>query len=64
MAALQADDPQRVGVLAVHLSWTNIIPDATTWPKGDRALHCVAYYSTPKQQGGVTLTYSIKKAQR
>jgi hypothetical protein len=45
-------------------TWTNIIPDATTWPTGDRALHCVAYYSTPQQQAGATLTHSIKGARR
>jgi hypothetical protein len=45
-------------------TWTNIIPDATTWPSGDRALHCVAYYATPQQRAGVTLTHSIKGAQR
>ena len=39
-------------------TWTNIIPDASTWPTGDRALHCVAYYSTPEQQAGATLTHS------
>jgi hypothetical protein len=41
-------------------TWTNIIPDASTWPTGDRALHCVAYYSTSKQPAGATLTRSIK----
>jgi hypothetical protein len=45
-------------------TWTNIIPDATTWPKGDRALHCVAYYATPQQRAGQTLTHSIKRARR
>jgi hypothetical protein len=41
-------------------TWTNIIPDASTWPTGDRALHCVAYFSTPKQPAGATLNRSIK----
>ena len=45
-------------------TWTNIIPDASTWPTGDRALHCVAYYSTPQQRSGATLTHSIKGAQK
>jgi hypothetical protein len=45
-------------------TWTNIIPDASTWPTGDRALHCVAYYSTPQQRAGATLTHSIKGARR
>jgi eukaryotic-like serine/threonine-protein kinase len=43
-------------------TWTNIIPDASTWPNpnGDRALHCVAYYSTSAHPAGATLTGSIK----
>ncbi len=41
-------------------TWTNIIPDASTWPSGDRALHCVAYYSTSQRRAGVTLTHSLK----
>jgi hypothetical protein len=45
-------------------TWTNIIPDASTWPTGDRALHCVAYFSTPKQPAGATLTRSIKGSGR
>ena len=35
-------------------TWTNIIPDAVTWPAGDRALHCIAYYATARQPAGVT----------
>jgi Protein kinase domain/Septum formation len=45
-------------------TWTNIIPDAATWPTGDRALHCVAYYSTPEQRAGATLTHSLKGARK
>ena len=45
-------------------TWTNIIPDAATWPTGDRALHCVAYYSTPQQRAGATLTHSLKGARK
>jgi eukaryotic-like serine/threonine-protein kinase len=45
-------------------TWTNIIPDASTWPTGDRALHCVAYYSTPARRAGATLTHSIKGARK
>jgi Septum formation len=45
-------------------TWTNIIPDASTWPTGDRALHCVAYYATPQHRAGATLTHSIKGARR
>ena len=41
-------------------TWTNIIPDAATWPIGDRGLHCIAYYATPRQPTGVKLTGSIK----
>jgi hypothetical protein len=45
-------------------TWTNIIPDAATWPTGDRALDCVAYYSTPKHRAGVTLAHSIRGSRR
>jgi hypothetical protein len=45
-------------------TWTNIIPDASTWPTGDRALHCVAYFSTPKQPTGTTLSRSIKDSRK
>jgi hypothetical protein len=45
-------------------TWTNIIPDAATWPAGDRALHCIAYYATAKQPAGVTLVHSIKGSKR
>jgi hypothetical protein len=41
-------------------TWTDIVPDASTWPTGDRGLHCVAYYSTTTQKSGVTMTASIK----
>jgi hypothetical protein len=45
-------------------TWTNIIPDASTWPSGDRALHCVAYYSTSRQRAGATLTHSLKGSRK
>jgi serine/threonine protein kinase len=45
-------------------TWTNIIPDASTWPSGDRALHCVAYYSTAQQRAGATLTRSLKGSRK
>jgi hypothetical protein len=45
-------------------TWTNIIPDASTWPNGDRALHCVAYFSTPQERAGATLTHSIKGSRK
>ncbi len=45
-------------------TWTNIIPDAATWPIGDRALHCIAYYATPGQPAGVKLTGSIKESRK
>ncbi len=41
-------------------TWTNIIPDAATWPNGDRALHCIAYYSTSARPSGATMSTSIK----
>jgi hypothetical protein len=45
-------------------TWTNIIPDAATWPTGDRALHCVAYYSTSQDRAGATLTRSLKGSRK
>jgi Septum formation len=45
-------------------SWTDILPDDTTWPNGDRGLHCVAYYSTPKQPGGAPIQGSIKGSRK
>ena len=45
-------------------TWTNIIPDTSTWPTGDRGLHCVAYYSTPKQPAGASITGSIRDARK
>ena len=41
-------------------SWADVIPDTSTWPSGDRALHCVAYYAPPSQPAGAPLTGSIK----
>ncbi len=43
-------------------TWTDIVPDASTWPGGDRALHCVAYYATTAHPAGVTLHASLKGA--
>ena len=41
-------------------TWTDIVPDASTWPGGDRGLHCVAYYATSAAPAGTTLKASIK----
>ena len=41
-------------------TWTDIVPDASTWPDGDRGLHCVAYYAPTGQPAGATVTGSIK----
>jgi hypothetical protein len=41
-------------------TWTDIVPDKTTWPGGDRALHCVAYYSTDANPSGEFMTATIK----
>jgi len=43
-------------------TWTDVVPDATTWPGGDRGLHCVLYYATTAQPSGVTLHESLKGA--
>jgi hypothetical protein len=45
-------------------TWTNILPDASTWPRGDRGLHCVAYYSTSHDRAGAYLTGSIKGSRK
>jgi Septum formation len=45
-------------------TWTNIIPDASTWPSGDRGLHCIAYYSTHSQPAGATMTGSIRGSRK
>jgi hypothetical protein len=41
-------------------TWTNIVPDSSTWPTGDRALHCVAYYAPPQDLAGAPITGSIE----
>jgi serine/threonine protein kinase len=41
-------------------TWTDVVPDANTWPGGDRALHCVAYYATNAQPAGEIMHASIK----
>jgi hypothetical protein len=43
-------------------TWTDIVPDASTWPGGDRGLHCVLYYRTTSEPSGVTLHQSVKGA--
>jgi Protein kinase domain/Septum formation len=45
-------------------TWTNIIPDASTWPTGDRGLHCVAYDATTKEPSGAYVTGSIRGSRR
>jgi serine/threonine protein kinase len=40
-------------------TWTNIVPDSSTWPTGDRALHCVAYFATPENPAGAPIVGSI-----
>ena len=47
-------------VLAIAVHWTDIVPDAATWPGGDRGLHCVAYYAPTGQPAGAIVTGSIK----
>jgi hypothetical protein len=41
-----------------------IVPAASSWPTGDRELHCVAYYATPTQPAGVPIYGSIKGTRR
>ncbi len=49
---------------ASMFTWTNIIPDPSTWPSGDRGLHCIAYYPTHEQPAGATITGSIRGARK
>ena len=39
---------------------TYVVPATTTWPNGDRGLHCILYYQTSAQPAGVTLHASLK----
>jgi hypothetical protein len=41
-------------------TWTDVVPGADTWVKGDRALHCMAYRETSSQPAGVTLHGTIR----
>jgi hypothetical protein len=43
-------------------SWTFILPTASSWPQGDRSLHCIAYYATTAVPSGQTMHSSIKGA--
>ena len=45
-------------------TWTDVVPDAATWPGGDRGLHCVAYYAPSGQPAGKTVYGSIKGTAR
>jgi hypothetical protein len=45
-------------------TWDNILPNASAWANGDRALQCVAYHSTTAHPAGETLTGSIKGSRR
>ena len=41
-------------------TWTDVVPDGSTWPAGDRGLHCVAYISIPNDPVGAVTTGSLK----
>ncbi len=43
-------------------TWTDIVPDQSAWPDGDRGLHCVVYYATSAKPAGVLLYHSVKGA--
>jgi hypothetical protein len=45
-------------------SWDNILPNASAWANGDRALHCVAYYSTKKHPSGEVLRATIRNTRK
>jgi len=41
-------------------TWTVTVPNQSTWPTGDRELHCMAYYKTNAVPSGETLHGSIR----
>ena len=43
-------------------TWTDIVPDASTWPGGDRGLHCVLYYAHELAAGRRDAAQSLKGA--
>jgi|SRR5580658_8179910 hypothetical protein len=45
-------------------SYDILIPSSGTWPEGDRALKCVAYYSNSGGSEAVVLNQSIKGADK
>ena len=45
-------------------NWTNVIPDASTWPSGDRGLHCIAYHAGPGRPAGATITGTIRGSRK
>ena len=47
----------------VAFAQTEIVPDSSTWPTGDRLVVCVAYKVTDQYPGGAPLDYSIKGSQ-
>jgi len=45
-------------------TWTLTIPDQSSWPGGERGLHCMAYYKTNAVPSGETMHGSIKGTAR
>ena len=45
-------------------AFTEIMPDGTTWPTGDRLVVCVTYEVTDQYPGGAPVDYSIKGSKR
>ena len=45
-------------------TWTVTVPNQSSWPGGDRGLHCMAYYKTNPNPSGETLHGSIKGTAR
>jgi hypothetical protein len=41
-------------------TWTVTVPNQSSWPAGDRAMHCMAYYKTSAVPSGETMHGSIK----
>jgi serine/threonine protein kinase len=45
-------------------TWTVAVSNQSSWPSGDRGLHCMAYYKTNANPSGQTLHGSIKGTAR
>jgi hypothetical protein len=67
-AGLECDDAFQAYIGAPYAksryAWADIVPDSSSWPNGDRALRCVAFYPTKSLPAGHPLIRSIKGARQ